>query len=647
MNIIGHEYVWKFDVENNEWGRTGSSDEMIAYLAKQKVLVVDTETTGLRWMFEDKVFSIAIATDDDTTYYINFQKYNEEQLELDQKNTFLPDFLFQEKTRLAPIFLDERTWIAHNLKFDWHMLRKMGFRLTGRLCDTMVRERLLDNDQFSYSLSSCVSRNLPEYKKDDAVEYYIKENGLYDVQEIPGKNQKFTNKYYFMVPFRIIAPYACNDTLITKKLFENQEKRIQQSPVDLSKVITLEEEVMKLCCEIEEYGMRIDKGFCHKAADFESQRAAEVEAWFKKEFGKKFVDSEKALSPIFKELGFTPTLTDKGNESIDGRFLESVPHELARQVEKHRDAIKREFTYFRNFILLSGSNGILHADMKPAGTRTGRFSYSDPNMQNVPAEDESTFPVRRAIIPRPGHFFVMIDYSQQEFRLMLEYAGEMGLIKKINEGHDPHQATADMTGLSRKAAKTLNFGLLYGMGVAKLGAAIGVSAEEAKEFKYKYFGALPRVRSLIYDAQDRAKLRGYVRTWLGRKLDFKNPDFAYKAINGIIQGGCADVTKLAMVKIAEGLRGKYDTRIVLQVHDELVFEVPFHEVEIVGMLQRTMEEVSPTKHMPLTTSLSYSLESLHDAIEVENCTDIIEAIGAHVKKSGQEVSGDTSQHMVH
>lgn len=636
MYILGNERTWEWG--ENIWKDKSSVEEDLESLEESNLIFIDTETTGLKWMLNDKPFSIALKTRESGVYYINLKNYPEEY-------AYKEDFLFKDFSRLEKLFSQERTWVAHNLKFDWHMLRTLGFTLKGNLQDTMVRERICSNDETSYSLENCVKRNLSEYKKDDTVEKYIAENGLYRVEDVEGKNKKFTIKFYDRVPFHIIAPYAMTDVIVTQKLYESQEQRLSEVPVSQKEILDLESAVLRECCLIEEQGVLVDKEYCEKAIAHEEKVSGDYEDLFKQTYGMPFIDSAKTLSPHFLTLGITPPKTDKNNDSIDSNFLSSLDTPLANLILKHRESKKRENTYFRSFLQYSDFESILHADMRQAGTRTGRFSYMDPNLQNLPTEDGSIYPVRRAIVPRQGNFFLMIDYSQQEFRMMLDYAGEMELIEKIKQGHDPHQATADLTGLDRKAAKSLNFGLMYGMGIQKLADQIGVTYEEAKEFKRKYFQALPKVKQLIYSVTDTAKARGYLFTKMKRKLDFKNPDFAYKGINAIIQGGCAEVTKQAMVECAQFLKD-HRGRLVLQIHDELVFELPYEEVYLSSQLKRIMDSVYKCRYIPLTTSMSYSLKSLHDDVSVKETSEIASAIREFLEKEGKKISGETSKHVV-
>lgn len=656
FRIFGQEFEWEVTADDgrlscNKLGPISEAAKHLAVLMNESEFTfIDSETTGLKWMNGDKVFSFALTFDDGPVWYFNFQKYGSDQL--DMFIDFEPDWVITDKSEVKKLLSKSTKWVGHNLKFDHHMLRTFGYPLQGELHDTMVIERVLDNDNFKYSLKDCVARNIPEHAKDDAVEEYIDNNGLYHVEEIEGKNAKFKAKYFNLVPFYLIAPYACNDIEITRALHKNQLGRLKAMREETSRpsdeIIALESKVLRICCEIEARGVLIDREYCEQGIDFEDLRSKEVERWFKDEYGQVYTDSAKRLVPIFERLGFDASKTAAGADSVDSTFLASVDHPLARNVEIHRDAVKRANTYFRSFISLSDKNSVLHPDMLQAGTRTGRFSYRDPNLQNVPAEDDSPFPIRRAIRPRPGHFFLMIDYAQQEFRMMLDYAGQLDLIEAIKNGHDPHQATADLCSIGRKEAKTINFGLMYGMGIGKLAARLGITYEEAKSLKWKYFGALPKVKELIYKVSDVAKVRGAVYTWMNRRLRFPDPNFAYKAINAIIQGGCADVTKLAMVKIDQIIKAcGLQSRILLQIHDELLFEMPFDEVNRVEEFKAAMESVYPYKHIPLTTSLAYSLESFHDSIEAATSKDIESAIRAHVQKQSEEFSRITPQHVVH
>lgn len=643
FSIVGVNRVW--ETFFGEWVSYAETPQIIEkILASKSPIVIDTETTGLNY-FLHKVFSFGIKVDGHI-YYFNFKDYSTIE-------SISEDFTHREFSKVLPILEMDTRWIGHNLKFDWHMIyHTFGVKLKGELWDTMVIERLLSNDEMRYNLDSCVKRNLPGYEKDDGVEKYIEKHNLFRTTTVFGKKKPFIEKFYHLVPFSVVAPYAAMDVDITERLYQSQLSRMQMEEErnsrfgpKLRSLSATECKLLNVCAEVEERGVLINRQFVQQGLEHEAAKQTAIERWFELKYNEEFVDSIQVLAPKLKEIGVETGSTEKGNESIAETVLASSKEELPQKILAHREAAKRKDTYFQSFLTLSQADGFLHPDMKQSGTRTGRFSFADPNLQNVPAEDDSDYPIRRALVPSPGYFFFMPDYNQMEFRMMLDYAGELGLINKILEGHDPHQATADMTGLSRKAAKTLNFGLLYGMGIQKLANALGISYDEAKAFKYQYFGALPRVKALIYQASDIAKERGFVYTWAGRKLDFKNPNFAYKAINGIIQGGCADVVKEVMT-LLHGDKRMCGSRIIMQVHDELLFEVPLENLGGLRFIKDTMEGVYKYNHLPLTVGLSYSLESFHDGIEAKSIEEIEAAIGERTSGQGAKVSSGFTQHLV-
>jgi DNA polymerase-1 len=251
--------------------------------------------------------------------------------------------------------------------------------------------------------------------------------------------------------------------------------------------------------------------------------------------------------------------------------------------------------------------------MNQGGTQTGRFSYSAPNLQNVPKEavEGKDFYVRKCFVPRPGYCFVMIDYDQQEYRLMVDLAGENELIKKINGGLDVHTATAEMMGVDRTTAKTINFMLLYGGGHEKLAKALGITNLRAKELKGRYFRTLPKVERFIKETKIGGELLGLVTNWMMRRYYLFDKGKAYILPNHIIQGGCADVIKSAMVKISTFLEASnYLTHMLVQVHDELLFEVHESELHLVPKFKEIMESIyKPMRGLHLTCGVDHSWES--------------------------------------
>lgn len=610
-------------------------------LMESPQLSVDSETTGFFAWKRDRLFSIQFS-DEHEDYYFNFNDYDPEE----------PKLSFSDIKRLQPLF-ENRTLFLQNAKFDMAFLWKEGIRFElADIHDTEVGGRLIRNDHMKYSLDEQAKRDLGE-AKDDAVMEWLKKNKCFKSVDIPGKDTVYKNFHFDKVPYDIITRYGCKDTRLTYQLGMLQIAKIKEME-RVGAVMEMEKELTHACFEIERVGIQIDKEYCDEAIRFESACIQKAERSFTDQTGVELTDSGKCLGPIFEGLGFKPGTTETGEYEVTDAFLQTVSHPLGEVVREYRDARKRANTYFKSYVYFADANGVVHANMKQSGTATGRFSYMDPNLQNIPAEDPSKYPVRRAFVPREGFFFVSIDYQQMEFRMMLDEASQHDLIEKIKNGHDPHDATAELTGLTRKSAKTLNFGLLYGMGKEKLGKAIGVSTEDAAKFKRQYFQALPMVENFILQCSGVVRTRhtrdpgsGWLKTWFGRRGYFNDPKWAYKAANFKIQGGCADVVKLAMIKLHKFLRDK-KSRMVLQVHDEILFEIAFEEKSLITEILEIMETAYPHRFIPLTCSLGYSLKSFYDIVDEDPRTrDLVgEKRGNSIQRESRPAPEGASEYLV-
>lgn len=375
-----------------------------------------------------------------------------------------------------------------------------------------------------------------------------------------------------------------------------------------------EMELIKTCFAMEEVGILLDKGYTLNALAYEHRGLKEAISVFEKDTGHKYTDSNKLFAEIFTARGERFPVTEKGNPSFDYDALVGLKSPTADLIIRIRDHEKRAGTYYSSFLYYLANDGRIHANINQAGTTTGRFSYSNPNLQNLSKEDEEEdlkkeYVVRGCFIPTPGFKFVSLDYSQVEYRLMLDYAGETNLIQSVLDGEDIHQSTADMVGVSRKYAKTLNFACLYGSGIANIAMMLGISEREASDLRQRYFSRLPKVKRLVKDIMRAGESRGYVRNWLGRRCHINHRDFAYKLPNHLIQGGSADVIKVAMNKIHKLLEGK-KSRMVVQIHDDILHEIHEDELDIVKDIKQIMESVYvPKNGMLLTVSPEISHKS--------------------------------------
>lgn len=541
-------------------------------MLKGDVLSFDCETTGLGW--RDRPFGISASNGTDTIY-------------LDERTHSKKEIgSLIETLNKAPVL------IAQNAKFDLHKLETWGLKPQGEVHDTEVLGRLVNNSHLSYSLDAQTKRY--GLHKDDEVAKYVKKNKI---------------ENWFDVPLNIMAPYAAQDALGTYQLYY---KLLPELDPRSTNVWRNEIALTKVCADIEKLGMALDLDYVRQAKEYEESLVREAKSHFLMATGKQYDNTKSTLVEVFKAAGENIPKTSKGNDSFTYDILETFTSPAAKFVQKIRFHEKRISTYYDNFINLS-VDGIIHADIRQAGTTSGRFSYRDPNLQNLSKEEDSTdkYLIRGCFKPRPGNVFVAMDYKQQEYRLMLAYANHMRLVREVMGGADVHQATADLVGITRKKAKTLNFAILYGAGIEKLALMLGISIAEAAQLKKQYFMALLEVENLIHKVITTGRGRGYVYNWMGRKLQVNSKEFAYKLPNYLIQGGGADICKLAMVNCHKYLSGT-DAAIVLQIHDALVFEMPENKVNTYAPdLKQIMIDAFPAMNgMMMDVDVTVSNKSL-------------------------------------
>jgi DNA polymerase-1 len=586
---------------------------VIKLLSEPAVRAADTETTGLKWYDKDHLFSIIVANDA-TSFYFNFNERPDHLGNRAPDDSILPREWLKE---FLPVFDNKKSlWFMHNAKFDLAMLAKDGLHVTGSVHCTEAVARLLNNKFQKYNLASCVERmaeelKIPNIAKDDAVMDYIKKHKLSTQVKVEGKEKPIEELHFDLVPFEIIAPYGETDGGITQKLGRYQVQKVETRSPEFKALVENERRLTKTALKMAQVGVPYDEAKVRSAMANEIARITQAENEYKAHTGKDFVDSGVQFAEFFESQGIEYKRTDKDNPRFDEYALDTMPtHPVVDLIKAHRSANKKVSTYYSSF-LYYGANGRIHADMRQAGTTTGRVSYREPNMQNVPKPDEDdaantdSVEVRGCFVPPPGQCLFMPDYDQMEYRMMLDAAEQKDVIKKIlEEGLDVHDATAQLMGVKRKAAKTLNFLLLYGGGNQKLANALGIPLSEAADLKKLYFAKLPFVQRWINRTISGARINGYIKNWAGR-ICYVDKDFAYKAPNYFIQGGCADVMKFAMNQIDELISNK-DTKMSLQIHDELMFFMPPNEFELAPKIVQIMESVYKCKHLPLTAGAAHS-----------------------------------------
>ncbi len=571
---------------------------------------LDTETFGLR--HEQRLFSIQIATAG-MAYYFNFFDGEDHLGNKPPEETILPRSWIRE--RMGCLWADEnKTWFIHHAKFDLQKLALEGVVVKGLVHCTQAVERILFNTSFIGLAKCAVRRGL---EKDSSVEEYIKKHKLSTKVTVPGKKKAYNNKHFHLVPFDIMTNYGCVDANLHRLVGEDQLDQLEKAKYHgdappQNKVVTNELRLVRTVTRIVDAGIMIDRKYCTEALDYEMVMASETIQEQEELVGLPRSETH-FLKKAFDKFGYEYRVKqDTGNAIFDKEHLEMYDNPVAKLERKKRNHEKNAGTYYSSFLYFSDHRGILHANPKQDGTLTGRFSYSDPNLQNVPKEDEDyegkKFLVRGAFKPRPDYDFLMIDYDQMEYRLLLDIAGEIGLIDRImEEGLCVHQATADMLGKTRKQAKAINFGLLYGQGVEAMAKATGRTLAQTRMDRGEYFSKLPRVAALSHGVKERGKQRGYIYNWFGRRCHLDKPQLAYQLLNHMIQGGCGDIVKIAMNQLDDRLLGGMKSRMLVQVHDEILFEIHkderFIQAELVDIMQNVYQ---PRNNMALTCGVEHS-----------------------------------------
>lgn len=610
-------------------------EHTLNWLHSRSELAIDTETTGLRPYHGHEFFSIIIC-DGEQSYYFNFNDYPD----LDpEHNLETPEHRLELQYLLGD---PERIWYLHNAKYDMAIFRAAGWHLGGHIHCTMAVARLLKSDLnvWQFSLEECAAEI--GHKKGDVVKFWLEKTGGFTEHRVPGTKAKKKNYHFSLAPWDLIVPYGEQDGMITWALAKHQQSQLKklskemafhQMPETVQKVYANEMALTRTSFEMEAHGVMIDREYCTQAIAHNEQLLLTTSKAFEQNSGHPFKDSSKLCAVVFGcdrqwWVKGEETKTGKVNYKFDAEVLETFTHPAARNLLDWKRA-KSDINYYHGFLYHADAHDTIHSNFNQHGAATGRSSSSSPNLQNltkIEAEDlaDHAYPVRRAIVPRPGMVFHMLDYDQMEYRLMLGYAaryagrntdGVLALIKMVLDGLDVHQATANSAGLTRSRAKMVNFSIIYGSGIAALARKLKVSEPSAKIIRGSVLNAAPEIDILINRVKLSIEKRGFIVNWLGRMYNFPDTRFAYKGTNYLIQGGCADIVKIAMNRVHQYLK-PFRTRMVLMVHDELVLEGPPEEAcTVVPEVRRIMQTVYPHRFIPLTCGVDHSYKSLADKVE--------------------------------
>lgn len=489
-----------------------------------------------------------------------------------------------------------KDYIFHNAMYDVGWLRAEGVEVAGRVVDTMVAAPLLDENRWSYALNSIGKDYLQEKKDEGLLKTAAGEWGVDAKAEM------------YKLPPQYVGPYAEQDAALTLRIWNLFRGLLVKE--DVSDIFELELRVLRHIIDMRSRGVRVDLDRAEQSRKLLEKQENEIIKKIKSDYGVAVdIWAAQSVAKAFDAASLTYPITGgTGAPSFTKQFLVGHEHELPRMVVKARELNKARTTFIET-ITKHQRNGRIHADIHQlrgdeGGTITGRFSYSNPNLQQIPSRDEIIGPMIRSLfLPEEGCQWGAFDYSSQEPRIVVHYAhickldGADNFVQRYREdvGADFHQIAADIVGVPRKQAKVINLGLFYGMGVTKLAAQLGLELGAAKELFRHYHEEVPFVKQLSESVADRAGKHGSIRTLLGRKCRYDRWEpasfgshkalshkdafaeygphikraYTYKALNALIQGSAADQTKKALVDLAdEGILP------MIQIHDELALSIP-------------------------------------------------------------------------
>lgn len=567
-------------------------------LNQAKLFALDTETDNLDYMAANLV-GISFAFENGEAAYL--------PLQLDYLGA--PKTL--EKTTalalLKPILENPAIQkVGQNFKYDLTIFARNGIDVQGVAFDTMLE---------SYVLNSTGRHNM-----DDLAKRYLGHQTI-SFEEIAGKGK---NQLTFnQIPLEKAAEYAAEDADVTMKLQQVLWEKLSKEPTLKKLFKEMELPLLGVLSRMERRGVLIDSDALFLQSNEIANRLSELEEQAYVLAGQPFnLASTKQLQEIlFDKLGL-PVIqkTPKGAPSTNEEVLEELAfsHELPKVLVEHRGLSKLKSTYTDKLPqMVNPQTGRVHTSYHQAVTATGRLSSSDPNLQNIPIRNEEGRRIRQAFIARKGFTVVAADYSQIELRIMAHLSQDQGLINAFTQGKDIHRSTAaeifgvaldEVTSEQRRNAKAINFGLIYGMSAFGLSRQLGIGRADAQSYMDLYFKRYPGVQTFMHDIREKAKAQGYVETLFGRRLylpDINSSNGMRRkaaervAINAPMQGTAADIIKRAMIQLDQKLQNDPDIAMIMQVHDELVFEVRSEKVAFYSELIKTQMESAADLVVPL------------------------------------------------
>lgn len=567
-------------------------------LKQAKLFALDTETDNLDYMAANLV-GISFALENGEAAYLPLQLDYLGAPKTLKKTTAL--------SLLKPVLENPAIQkVGQNFKYDLTIFARNGIDVQGVAFDTMLE---------SYVLNSTGRHNM-----DDLAKRYLGHQTI-SFEEIAGKGK---NQLTFnQIPLEQAAEYAAEDADVTMKLQQVLWEKLSKEPTLEKLFKEMELPLLGVLSRMERRGVLIDSDALFLQSNEIANRLSELEEQAYVLAGQPFnLASTKQLQEIlFDKLGL-PVIqkTPKGAPSTNEEVLEELAfsHELPKVLVEHRGLSKLKSTYTDKLPqMVNPQTGRVHTSYHQAVTATGRLSSSDPNLQNIPIRNEEGRRIRQAFIAREGFTVVAADYSQIELRIMAHLSQDQGLINAFTQGKDIHRSTAaeifgvaldEVTSEQRRNAKAINFGLIYGMSAFGLSRQLGIGRSDAQSYMDLYFKRYPGVQTFMHDIREKAKAQSYVETLFGRRLylpDINSSNGMRRkaaervAINAPMQGTAADIIKRAMIQLDQKLQNDPDIAMIMQVHDELVFEVRSEKVAFYSELIKTQMESAADLVVPL------------------------------------------------
>ncbi len=582
--------------------------QLTEHLANSSCIVIDTETTSIDPL-EAELVGISICTSEDAAFYlpISHQEIGGGEItdQISIKNI---------TEAIGPFLTDSKiAKLGHNLKYDYTILARHGIVMQGELRDTLIASYLIEPTKRSHKLDTLSQEYLN-----------IKMTTFSEVTK--GSKQAGSFRY---VPVDDAKNYSCEDVACTLLLWQQFEPQLDS--LNLWPLFSqVELPLIPILADMESHGILIDSDLLGQLSTEFGDTLKKLDLEIFSLAGDQFnINSTKQLATIlFEKLKLPHGRKTKTGYSTDMKVLEKLAniHDLPKLIIEHRILAKLKSTYVDKLpTMINSKTERLHTSFNQAVTATGRLSSSNPNLQNIPIRSQEGQRIRAAFIPAPGCCFIGADYSQIDLRVLAHYSQDAALTEAFCHNDDIHQQTAAevfkinpgfVTNQMRQVAKSINFGIVYGMSAFGLSEQLRISRKEAATFIERYFEHYKGVKKFMEEIVDKAKANGYVTTLLGRRRvlpDINSPnktkrEFAERtALNTPIQGTAADIIKIATIQVAQQLQQKgLQARILLQIHDELILEVPEHETEQTSiMLKEIMESVLDLS-VPLLVNISVS-----------------------------------------